>query len=63
MMFESCAADGLPYKGIALQIQRVTGSTNTKNRSMKSRVGAIRAVVVDARQENGSSSRIYLDIG
>jgi hypothetical protein len=55
---------GLPYKGVAVQIQRVDWIDEYKK--CVDEIAAIGAdtvlFVVDARQENGSSSRIYLDM-
>jgi hypothetical protein len=55
---------GLPYKGVAMQIQRVDW-VNEYKKSLDE-IAAIGAdtvlFVVDARQENGSSSRVYLDL-
>jgi len=55
---------GLPYKGIALQIQRVDWIDEYKKSIDE--IAAVGAdtieFVVDARQENGTSSRIYLDM-
>lgn len=55
---------GLPYKGIALQIQRVDWIEEYKKSIDEiAAVGADTVeFVVDARQENGTSSRIYLDM-
>jgi hypothetical protein len=55
---------GLPYKGIAMQIQRVDWVDEYKKSIDEiANVGADTVLfVVDARQENGSSSRIYLDM-
>lgn len=56
--------DGLPYRGVVLQLQR----TDWIDRYEKSidEVAALGAdtvkFVVDARQENGASARIYLDL-
>jgi hypothetical protein len=55
---------GLPYKGVAIQIQRVDWIDEYKK--CVDEVAAVGAdtvlFVVDARQENGQSSRIYLDM-
>lgn len=55
---------GLPYKGVAIQIQRVDWMDEYKK--CVDEVAAIGAdtvlFVLDTRQENGSSNRIYLDM-
>jgi hypothetical protein len=55
---------GLPYKGVAMQIQRV--DWNEEYKKSIDEIAAIGAdtvlFVIDTRQENGSSSRIYLDL-
>src|SRR5436190_7497656 len=55
---------GLPYRGVAMQLQRTDW-----NEEYKKSIDEIAAVgadtvlfVVDTRQENGTSSRIYLDM-
>ena len=55
---------GLPYKGVAIQIQRVDWIDEYKKCVDEvAGVGADTVLfVVDARQENGQSSRIYLDM-
>ena len=55
---------GLPYRGVAIQIQRVDWVDEYKKCIDEiAGVGADTVLfVVDARQENGSSSRIYLDM-
>ena len=55
---------GLPYRGAAIQIQR-TDWTDEYKRCIDEVAGIgfdTVLLVVDARQENGSSSRIYLDM-
>ena len=55
---------GLPYKGVAMQIQRVDWIDEYK-KSIEEIVGLgadTVMFVVDARQENGQSSRLYLDM-
>jgi hypothetical protein len=55
---------GLPYRGVAIQIQRTDWIEEYKKSIDE--IAAIGAdavkLVVDARQENGSSNRIYLDM-
>jgi hypothetical protein len=55
---------GLPYKGVAMQLQRVDWMNDYKK--SVDEIVAIGAdtvmFVVDARQENGKSNRIYLDL-
>jgi hypothetical protein len=55
---------GLPYKGIAMQIQRTDWMEEYKKSVDEiAAVGADTVLfVIDARQENGSSSKIYLDM-
>jgi hypothetical protein len=55
---------GLPYKGVAMQIQRVDWMEEYKKSIDEvAGLGADTLMfVVDARQENGQSSRIYLDM-
>jgi len=57
-------ADGMPYRAVGLQIQRVDWMDKYKQSIDEiASVGADTVkFVVDARQENGSSSRIYLDM-
>jgi len=55
---------GLPYCGVAMQIQRID-LINEYEKSIDE-IAALGAdtvsIVVDARQENGSSSRIFIDV-
>ena len=55
---------GLPYRGVAMQIQRVDWVENYKK--SLDEIAAIGAdtvlLVLDTRQENGKSTRIYLDM-
>lgn len=62
--FNNAPLTGLPYKGIAMQIQRVDWMDEYKKSVDEiAAVGADTVLfVVDARQENGSSNRIYLDM-
>jgi hypothetical protein len=55
---------GLPYRGIAMQIQRVDWIDKyEKSMDEIADVGADTVLlVIDSRQENGSSSHIYLDM-
>lgn len=55
---------GLPYRGVAMQIQRVDWIEEYKKSIDEiANVGADTVLfVVDARQENGQSSRVYLDM-
>src|SRR4051812_30455632 len=55
---------GLPYKGVAMQLQRVDWQDEYKHSIDEiASTGADTVLfVIDARQENGSSSRIYLDM-
>lgn len=55
---------GLPYRGVGMQIQRVDWIDRYKESIDEiAAVGADTVLlVVDSRQENGSSSRIYLDM-
>src|SRR6185503_13778544 len=52
---------GLPYKGVAVQIQRVDWTDEYKKCLDEIAVAGADTVLftVDARQENGQSSRIY----
>lgn len=56
--------DGLPYRGIAMQVQRIDNVMDY-GRSID-KIAALGAdtvlLVVDSRQENASSTRIYLDM-
>lgn len=58
------ARDGLPYRCVGMQIQRVDWMD--KYKQSIDEIAAVGAdtvkFVVDSRQENGSSSRIYLDL-
>lgn len=58
------AREGLPYRCIGMQIQRVDWMD--KYKESLDEIAAVGAdtvkFVVDSRQENGSSSRIYLDL-
>ena len=60
----AAVAEGLPYRAIGIQIQRVDWMD--KYKASIDEIAGIGAdtvkFVVDARQENGSSSRIYLDM-
>ena len=58
------ALSGLPYRSIGMQIQRVDWIDRYKQSIDEiAEVGADTVLlVVDARQENGTSSRIYLDM-
>ena len=60
----SVAREGLPYRCIGMQIQRVDWMD--KYKQSLDEIAAVGAdtvkFVVDSRQENGSSSRIYLDL-
>ena len=62
--FPATQAEGLPYKAIGMQIQRVDWIEQYKQSIDEiADVGADAVkFVVDARQENGGSSRIYLDM-
>src|SRR5437867_2232139 len=54
---------GLPFRGVAMQLQRVDFMDNEYQKSIDEivDVGADTVLfVVDSRMENGSSSRIYL---
>ena len=55
---------GLPYKGVAVQIQRVDWLDEYKKCLDEIAAAGADTVLftVDARQENGQSSRIYLDL-
>ena len=57
-------ADGMPYKSVELQIQRVDWID--KYKASIDEIATLGAdtvkLTVDARQENGSSSKIYLDM-
>ena len=55
---------GLPYRGVAMQVQRVDMIDQyEKSIDEIADVGADTvSIVVDARQENGSSSRIFIDV-
>ncbi|MGC4032886.1 MAG: hypothetical protein QM754_14350 [Tepidisphaeraceae bacterium] len=57
-------AEGLPFKCVGMQIQRVDWLDKYKHSIDEIAALGADAVkfVVDARQENGSSSRIYLDM-
>ena len=57
-------AEGLPYRAIGMQIQRTDWMDNYKKSVDEIAATGADAVkfVVDARQENGESSRIYLDM-
>src|SRR3954453_19869175 len=55
---------GLPYRGIAMLLER-TGWTDEYKKSIDEIAGTgadTVMFVIDARQENGSSNRIYLDM-
>ena len=62
--FPSAVAEGLPYRAVGMQLQRVDWIDKYKQSIDEiADVGADAVkFVVDARQENGSSSRIYLDM-
>ena len=62
--YSATQAAGLPYRCVGMQIQRVDWIDKYKQSIDKiAAVGADTVkFVVDARQENGSSSRIYLDM-
>ena len=55
---------GLPYRGVAMQVQRIDLIDQyEKNIDEIADLGADTvSIVVDARQENGSSSRIFIDV-
>jgi hypothetical protein len=56
---------GLPFRGVAMQLQRVDFMDNEYQKSIDEivAVGADTVLfVVDSKMENGSSSRIYLDM-
>jgi hypothetical protein len=55
---------GLPYCGVAMQVQRIDLINEyEKNIDEIAALGADTvSIVVDARQENGSSSRIFIDV-
>lgn len=55
---------GLPYKGVAMQLQRIDWIDKYKESLDKVAAIGFDTVlfVVDARQENGSSNRIYVDM-
>src|SRR5580658_8721506 len=55
---------GLPYRGVGMQIQRVDWIDKyEKSIDQIADLGADTVLlVVDSRQENGKSSRIYLDM-
>src|SRR5207244_9685950 len=56
---------GLPFRGVAMQLQRVDFMDGEYQKSIDEivEVGADTVLfVVDSRMENGSSSRIYLDM-
>lgn len=55
---------GLPYCGVAMQIQRIDLIDEyEKSIDQVAAIGADTvSIVVDARQENGSSSRIFIDV-
>jgi hypothetical protein len=57
-------AEGLPYRAIGIQVQRVDWIDKYKTSIDEIAATGADTVkfVVDARQENGSSSRIYLDM-
>src|SRR5690606_7623357 len=56
--------EGLPYVGAGMQIQRVDWIDRYKQSidEIADLGGDTVLLVVDARQENGTSSRIYLDM-
>ena len=58
------ARDGLPYRAIGIQVQRMDWMD--KYKQSIDEIAAVGAdtvkFVIDTRQENGSSSRIYLDM-
>ncbi|MBC7783721.1 MAG: hypothetical protein H7144_07765 [Burkholderiales bacterium] len=62
--YRATLAEGLPFRAVTLQIQRVDWIDKYKQSIDEiADVGADAVkFVVDARQENGSSSRIYLDM-
>lgn len=62
--FPNKLADGLPYRAIGMQIQRIDWMDNYKKSIDEiADVGADTVkFVVDARQEHGGSSRIYMDV-
>src|SRR5205085_7656212 len=55
---------GLPYRGVAMQIQSMHPLEEYhKNIDEVAAIGAdTLSIVVDCRQENGSSSRIFMDL-
>ncbi len=55
---------GLPYRGVAMQLQRVDWIDEYKKSIDEiANLGADTVMfVLDARQENGSSSRVYIDL-
>jgi hypothetical protein len=55
---------GLPYRGVAMQVQRIDLIDQyEKSIDEIAEIGADTvSIVVDARQENGSSSRIFIDV-
>src|SRR4051812_33610060 len=55
---------GLPYRGVAMQIQSMHPlEAYHKNIDEVAALGAdTLSIVVDCRQENGSSSRIFMDL-
>lgn len=58
-------AGGMPYRGMVLQVQRIDGEGMEYKRAIDAiaDVGADSVeIVVDSRQENGSSSMIFLDL-
>ncbi len=62
--FRSAPMEGLPVRAIGMQIQRVDWMDKYKQSIDEIAATGADAVkfVVDARQENGASSRIYLDM-
>ncbi len=56
--------EGLPYRGVAIQVQRVDwiGRYMQSIDQIAAVGGDTVSLVVDTRQENGSASRIYLDM-
>ena len=57
-------ASGLPYCGVAMQVQRIDliGEYEKSIDEVAALGADTVSIVVDARQENGSSSRIFIDV-
>ena len=62
--YRSQKLTGLPYRGVAMQIQSMHSmDAYHKNVDEIAAIGAdTLSIVVDCRQENGSSSRIFMDL-